>query len=750
MKKHAIPLFIGFIAVLCLFMGIRTDSYADSLTNGSAYDISASDVSGAEATETDPYEGKTINIYYDLNDGFFPNDVDYPEEFLYKEEIELPKPVKQGYYFDGWYLNKGFTSPCKNITDAYILSDNEENEGLHVRLYAKWEVPVTYTPDIQALRNPAKGLIEVRFDKFYREAAGYQLQYSTDETFETKVHYKDLDNLRYAFLKNKTGQKAYFIRIRSYVLDSVGERVYSEFGPKRVIYVFNGTDEIEPSRENGMIHSAVIEGGSVVVTAEVPERTAGADDNYYIVKLDPISEVVTGVLSSAEKEDELTMTFPVSGNLMAKFALAVMEDETNYTLISPGAFIDNPEALASYTAPYPTPASKKGRQGSYDTGLGDKHYFHNLYIEQLIGTAGSHDVAYNYNGKTYYFYNPTHYIDYNSSIRAANANGGTVTMQLMIRWGGNSTDMICPTGRTPGYNYYAFNMEEPGGREKVEACFMFLAEYWSKPNLHVDNWILGNEVNTFLNTTGRWYWAGNVSRDTFMTNYSNTFRCLYYAVKSHSANSRVFTCTDHTWNDRDRDWGTRGFITALDSYLDAMNPHIQWNLANHAYTAVLTNADPWNDGNVRIYSVAHSVGASFVSPYNLEVLTNFVKNNFGSDVRIILSEVGFSYTNGTNPTLNGGRQSGMDVQAAATAYLYYKAHFTSNIDACIFHTGDEGEPGKNFRIEGLPAGDVYTFMDTPSYAEHTNQYLGLINGATSWEQIIPGFNGAALQGMPSR
>ena len=217
------------------------------------------------------------------------------------------------------------------------------------------------------------------------------------------MHYKDLDNLRYAFLKNKTGQKAYFIRIRSYVLDSVGERVYSEFGPKRVIYVFNGTDEIEPSRENGMIHSAVIEGGSVVVTAEVPERTAGADDNYYIVKIDPISEVVTGVLSSAEKEDELTMTFPVSGNLMAKFALAVMEDETNYTLISPGAFIDNPEALTSYTAPYPTPASKKGRQGSYDTGLGDKHYFHNLYIEQLIGTAGSHDVAYNYNGKTYYF-----------------------------------------------------------------------------------------------------------------------------------------------------------------------------------------------------------------------------------------------------------------------------------------------------------------------------------------------------------
>lgn len=749
MKKKIFTL-ICTIFVLLVMAGLyKLPTYASSLNSPS--DVSeVSDVSTGEGTE---FSGpREVNLYFELCGGNFGEGTYVPETFVTGDSIEIPTDVyKQGYVFGGWFTSKARIHEITDLNEATILEDVTGERGSYISLYANWIVPETFTPKIEKVSNPIKGVIVVGFADFDKEADGFEIQYANNSDYSEKVRYKDVKNPNIlTFIRNKVGPQTYYLRVRSYKFDSVGERVYSKFSPTRVLYLRNGSDEIEPTPNNGTIKSARIEGGNVVVSAEIPERTAGYDDNYYIVKIDPIYDTIIGPLTSCDKDDEITASFPVGGNLMAKLAVAVKESEDSYTLISPGYFIDNPEALAGYTAAYPRPASKKGRQGAYSVEMGDKHFFHNLYIEELIGTPSSYDVAYNYNGRTYYFYTPTHHIDYNSFIRAANANGGTATIQLMIRWGGNATDMICPTGRTPGYNYYAFNMEEAGGREKVEACFMFLAEYWSKSNLHVDNWILGNEVNTYLNTTGRWYWAGNISRDSFMTNYSNTFRCLYYAVKSHYANAHVFTCTDHTWNDRDRDWGTKGFITALNSYLAAMNPNIQWNLANHAYTAVLTNADPWNDGAVRIYSVAHSTGASFVSPYNLEVLTNYVSSNFGPNVRIILSEVGFSYTNGTNPTLNGGRQQGTDVQAAATAYLYYKAHFTSNIDACIFHTGDEGEPGKNFRIEGLPAGDVYTYMDTPSYAEHTNQYLGLIGGASSWEQIIPGFNSAALQGMPSR
>lgn len=751
--------------MLLVFAGVKESSYAapedetsieETVEEGSDEEASDENSEGEETeedsedTDSAVSEKETIGLYFECTGGFFDDSTYVPDSFTKGESVELPSPKKKGFVFVGWTSLRSSDSVITDANDAIILRNAEDNSH-YVRLYAKWEVPIAFAPQIISLSNPGQGIIDIKFAPFEHEAAGFQLQYDNSGKFTDKVRYKDLRYINGAVvLKNKIGQRSYCIRVRSYVLDSTGERVYSEFSYLSAIYVMNGATEVEPTPTSGIINSVRIEGGSVVVDAVVEERVAAYDDCYYLVKVDPISNAVYGPLTSFEKEEAIVTSYPVAGNLMSKVALAVKEDESSYTLISSPRFIDNPEALASYTAPYPTPASKKGRQGSYSTEYGDKHFFHNLYVEELIASPSSYDVAYNYNGKTYYFYTPTHHIDYNSSIRAANADGGTVTMQVMIRWSSAAQDLICPTGRTPGYNFYAFNMEEASGREKVEALFMFLAEYWSKSNLHVDNWILGNEVNTFLNTTGRWYWAGNISRDAFMTNYSNTFRCLYYAVKSHSANSRVFTCTDHTWNDRDRDWGTRGFISAFDSYLDAMNPNIQWNLAYHAYTAVLTNADPWNDGNVRLYSVAHNNNASFVSPYNLEVLTNYVSSNFGSNTRIILSEVGFSYTNGTNPTLNGGRQGGADVQAAATAYLYYKAHFSSNIDACIFHTGDEGEAGKNFRIEGMPAGDVYKYMDTPSYWDHTSGYLGLINGATSWESIIPGFNGAALSSMPSR
>lgn len=707
----------------------------------------------ALATATDMPEEELINyrIIYDTMGGTISDEVDIPTTFTVEDQIVLPTPVKQGYLFGGWYTSKSFVREMPVIpkgTIAYGEITEDYVPGIHV--FARWIEPETEVPSIHSIYNLASGLMTVWFNPTTLPVDGYELQYSTDSTFETKSHTLNLDALTPASIKNRRADTTYYVRVRSYAIDSIGEKVYSDYSFTKIIHITKGSSEMEPTVDAGTINSAVISGGSVVVSCTIPDRIAGADDNYYLVKYDPLSGGAIGVLASSDKDEDVTFTFGVSGNLMAQFAIAVKEDDTTYTRISPCSFIDNPEALASYTAPHPKPASKKGRQGTYNTEMGDKHYFHNFYLDEIIASAGSYDVAYNYNGRTYYFYNPTHHINYDSDIMVANANGGTVTMQIMIRWSGNSTDLITPTGRTPGYNYYAFNVEEAGAREKLEAAFMFISEYWSKPNRHVDNWILGNEVNTFLNTTGRWYWAGNVSRETFMTNYSNTFRILYYAVKCHNANGYVYTCTDHTWNDRDRDWGTMGFITSLNSHLKAMNPNIQWNLANHAYTAVLTNADPWNDGAVRIYSVAHSTGASFVSPYNLEVLTNYVANNFGSGVRIILSEVGFSYTGGTNAALNGGRQSGYDVQAAATAYLYYKAHFTSNIDACIFHTGNEGEPGKNFNIEGLPAGDVYTFMDTPSYAEHCNGYLPVINGATSWESIIPGFSSSALSGMPGR
>ncbi len=742
MKKFLLTT-LGIAAILTLFtvapMSARAEGETEEITENTE-----------ETNEVD----YLFRIYYECREGDFKDDTFVPA--FYREEdgiVKLPQPIKSGYIFDGWYSNKAYTRRIKTLntsTSKYTgIMVNEENEP-YIRLYAKWSPIVVEHPYISRLSNTIKGTINIYFNPGYAmKAAGYEIQCAYDPDFTKGVRTTEIHSIDGpAYLTKKMAKKTYHIRARAYIFDETDAKVYSDWCISKMIYVVNGSTELEPTPNAGTITSAMISGGSVVVTATFENRVATYDDAYHIVKLDPMSGAITADLGTCEKDTEVTGSFSVSGNLMARIALAAKTSETDYTLITKSTYIDNPEALASISI-HPHPASKKGRQGTYSTSAGDKHTFHNVYLDQLVGTASSHDVAYSYGGNTYYFYYPTHGIDYNYLIRQANADGGTVSMQLMLRWNGNTNDLITPTGRSAGYNYYALNMEEAGARKKIEALFMFLAEYWSKSNLHVDNWILGNEVNTYLNTTGRWYWAGNISHDAFMENYANTFRILYYAVKSHNSAAQVFTCCDHTWNNRDRDWGTMGFITALNSSLRNMNPNIKWNLAYHAYTAVLTNADPWNDGAVRLYSVAHSTGASFVSPYNLEVMSNYVANNF-PNTRIILSEVGFSSTGGTNPTLNGGRQSGPGVQAAATAYLYYKAHFTSNIDACIFHTGDEHEAGKNFAIEYNESWNVYKYMDTPQYANYTNGYLGYIGGAKSWESVIPGFSSSALANMPNR
>lgn len=741
MKKF-VAAALGMVLIMGIFAVLTRSTYAE--------ETSAEETDEEETVE----EVKNyFRIYYECKGGDFLEDTYVP--FVYTEGDEAiipPQPAIPGYRFEGWFTTKCYTRQIELIdstTPKYTgLPVNEEGEP-YIRLYAKWSPLSVGRIVLRNIANPETGFIEADVHYGYvLPADGIEVQTAYDDEFSKSVKTETFDTIdgTITYPKRLLG-RLYKIRARAFVVDSAGEKLYSDWCRTDEIFCEYGMAEIDPTPSAGVIHSARISGNTVTVNATFENRVASDDDLYHIVKINPTTGAIIADLGSCEKDDEVNISFSLSGNLMAKLAMASKVND-GFALISGTTYIDNPEALASISK-HNNPASKKGRQGTYSTEAGDKHTFHNVYLDQLIGTSGSHDVAYNYNGKTYYFYNPTHGIDYNQLIRKANADGGTVSMQLMLRWNANSNDLITPSGRTAGYNYYALNMEETAAREKIEALFMFLAEYWSKSNLHVDNWILGNEVNTYLNTTGRWYWAGNMSHDQFMNNYANTFRILYYAVKSHNSAAQVFTCCDHTWNNRDRDWGTMGFIGALNSSLRGMNPNIRWNLAYHAYTAVLTNADPWNDGAVRLYSVAHSTGASFVSPYNLEVLTKYVASNF-PNTRIILSEVGFSSTGGTNPTLNGGRQSGPGVQAAATAYLYYKGHFSSNIDAVIYHTGDEHEAGKNFAIEYNESWNVYKYMDTPQYANYTNGYLGYIGGATSWESIIPGFNASALASLPNR
>ena len=73
----------------------------------------------------------------------------------------------------------------------------------------------------------------------------------------------------------------------------------------------------------------------------------------------------------------------------------------------------------------------------------------------------------------------------------------------------------------------------------------------------------------------------------------------------------------------------------------------------------------------------NNLNAQFVTAANLNVLTDYVKNTYGSQHRIILSEQGFD------------AKGGEDYQAASLAYTFYAGQFNDMVDAVIFRSWED-------------------------------------------------------------
>lgn len=692
--------------------------------------------------DTDPYE---YTISYALDGGSFADTTEAPDSFnVESETITLPTPQRKGYTFDGWYTDAAFTTTIKQIPKGTYIDSDANGTIAPYTLYAKWSSAKPAKVSKPKAVNSASGKIKVTYSAA-SGAQGYEITYATNKKFTKNKITKDLGKKKTYTFTNLPKGKTYYYKVRAYTIDSTGQKTYGKYSSVVSCKVKKGVKEYTATKNSAKLKKVTVKNNTnLFVQATVSKRLKSSDDFYYLVKVDPTSGKILKQIAKTDKTKTVKFTIPLkdakgNNHIQGKFGIAVKKGK-KYMLISSTSYISNPEDAATYTEAFPTPASKKGRQGYYNTSLGDKNYFTNFNLNTIIATKANHQVAYKYNGKTYYFNYPNF-----GAAASANADGGTVTVQIMLQYDNNCKDLILKSGRTPGAHYYAFNTETKAAREKLEAAFCFLAEQGSQQNYHVDNWILGNEVNTYANMNAKWYYAGNISRDKFIKNYADTFRILYYAVKSNNKNGRVYICCDHTWINRENDWGTKYFTKAFNDEIKSQNKNIQWNLAYHAYSAVLTNADFWNDGSL----APNNLNADFVSPKNLEILTDYIKTNFGEETRIILSEQGFSCSGGVGSPYNVGRQTGESVQAAAVAWLYYKAQFNDMIDAVIFSSGDHGGAGYQFDFIGRKAENVYKYMDTPKYATYTKDCLKTI-GKSSWKSAVSGFNAKTLKKMPTR
>jgi hypothetical protein len=475
------------------------------------------------------------------------------------------------------------------------------------------------------------------------------------------------------------------------------------------------------------------------------------ESTYAVFELDAGQDTISAADKPlAEKTGNGSVAFDIPLNmytsqsvLTSRFVVGI-KIGNGYTQISSGDYITNPEAVAPLDFAFPSAENKKGLQVNYKyfedvIDLGVNHTIVNVTLNSLF--AGG-DYEYAYNGGTYYF--SQSYINYLDAVTAEMAQNGVITSFIMLlQYDGQTADLILPGARTPGHSFYGFNTEEEAAVNKLEAAFTFLAERYSGSN--VVNWILGNEADDY-NT---YYYSGSVSDEQAAGYYTDAYRLLYNCVKSVYANARIYISLDHMWTyERPNAMTGKQLIGYFTEEL-AEEGDLTWCLAYHPYPSPLTNANFWNTTSSQI---TNSVNSGVFTMKNLSTLTNYIRDTYGSDHRIILSETGFTSVS------NGAEDQ--QLQAAAIAYAYYLAEFNDMVDSFIVHRHvdhktemqsglylglwtNETQYDEERSTQKL-AWTIYKFMDSPQYQQYTGIVLNKI-GARSWESLVPGFNGSRFQ-----
>lgn len=508
------------------------------------------------------------------------------------------------------------------------------------------------------------------------------------------------------------------------------------------------TKEISPSAKAASLdYVKGTKANTITVSATVSNYVKSSDGYYYLVYVDSNSGKVKKTVGKVKKPEKakgkITFKLNISGHpeyAQGKFAIGIKKSKSAYSAISPKSYVSNPEKLSTNTAAYFVPGTKKGIQATDINELTDtksKTVFFNLYISDLM-RKDSGVETYKYNGKTYHFNGLYGYV---YLVQQCNAKGIQVTAQISIDRNASTQSFI--TGNSPYAEtaYYGWNTDNSTTRQTMEAMFAYLGEKFGKNNCYISNWILGNEVNS----ASGYYYVGNVSFSKFISMYSEAFRCLYNAVKSSRGSSKVFICLDNCWNQKNAFticYCARSTLESFAAKISDMQKDVNWNLAYHAYNQPLSDSQFWSGANASMFT-SDANTTTFITMRNIQTLTDYVKNRFGSNTRIILSEQGFSSTYG-----------GQANQAAAIALAYYKAACNPMIDAFIIRSyKDEAHEVAQGLAMGLKdangkkktAYNVFKNMDSSNSLKYTEKVLKSQVG--NWKSLVPGYSTGKISSM---
>lgn len=389
------------------------------------------------------------------------------------------------------------------------------------------------------------------------------------------------------------------------------------------------------------------------------------------------------------------------------------------------------------------PTGKKGIIASYWTdqgsvyyddpiALGVDHALFNIDMTDLVNTDGTGE-AFVYNGKTYHYNNIEGKQLYYTFLRMQEIRdkGIALTVQVNMHWSDDPQlqELIFPTGRVSGHNYYALNTSTAESREILAAAFHYLVTKCT----YVNNWIVGCEINS----PEQCNYCGTLDVNTNVIIAAQTYDLMYQAIQDVNPVAKNYVCLDNIWNfDNGAGIPAKKFLEEFAKY----ETNKTWHLAFHPYPVpygASDNAEEWlmwkQKSGEHGYQT-HTEDTAFLTGANLDVLSNFVKTKYGEEHRIILTEFGFD------------SRAGEANQAASLFYTYKAAERDDMIDACIYQPWADN--GWDFREMGIVSAtgerraiyDVFKYMDSDMELAKESTYLNLL-GIEDWtENIIWGIS----------
>ncbi len=399
-------------------------------------------------------------------------------------------------------------------------------------------------------------------------------------------------------------------------------------------------------------------------------------------------------------------------------------------------FMEAGAAEAAYA--YPGAPSKKGLYvcpGMEEDAieLGVKHATINLSVGDFMPAKAyrnsNHCIGYTYEGETFWFAKDA-IAKYDRELIRLSQNNVVVTAILLLSERSDDLKyLIYPAARGKSANFYQWNMTDARAVRALKAIVTFFQRRYLGPSgPRIVGWIVGNEVNN----SKVWNWAGNIGIDAYMNLYAAQVAEVFHAARSVYANARIYMCLDHYWSVGNGSYWYAGkdILTKFAQKMAARGlGGGSWCIAYHPYN--ISQYEP----NIMSSSsaVTDNVSTRIITMKNLKVLTKYVKNNYSSNCRIILSEQGYS-------SVTSGRDTSAE-QAKNVALAYYIAERNSMVDSLILHRQvDHTGEGERYGLYTSWGGEnaayqkaswfAYKYADTTKSNKYTKQAAKLAKKLT--------------------